>query len=127
VCIETRERREPGNEAFFLYIIVTIYLVYMYAGPPDLPRVSVDVCQGEIIFSWPPNTPNCLLIDYNITNNNHCGSCKLNGTTASCTNLTLSTVASICSLSVISMACGFSQAPSNPTDVIVKGMSSTII
>ena len=101
-------------------------MLYMYAGPPDPPRVSVDIHQGEVVFNWQPNVPSCSLIEYHVISNNNCGTCVFNGTrTASCSNLTLSTNASICSLCVSSMACGFSQATSNPTNVTIKGMSST--
>ena len=128
-CIKIRKRREARDHTIhfcmYMYIIITMHLLYMYAGPPDPPRVSVDIRPGELVFYWQPNVPSCSLIEYHIICNNNCGTCILNGTTASCSNLTLSTVASICSLCVSSMACGFSQATSNPTNVTFKGMSST--
>ena len=98
-----------------------MHLIYMHTGPPEQPRVSVDVRQGELVFSWQPNIPICSLVEYNIISNK-CGSCICEGTSATCSNLTLSTIAAVCSFSVSSMACGFSGTPSDPIDITVKGM-----
>ena len=90
--------------------------------PPTIVGLSIQ--QGILKFTWLPVLPNCTRLRYNITASG-CGTCEIDTITFSsaiCSNPPLSTVASVCSFTVYSEACGFSGTATNPFIVTLKGL-----
>lgn len=92
------------------------------AGSNDLTPTNVrlsDVQQEMLTFTWLPVLSSCTSVQYTTSG---CGTCVGTGTSAMCSSLPLSTVASVCNFSVYGEACGFSGTPSNPVVVTLKGL-----
>lgn len=90
--------------------------------PPDNIHLA-DAQPGILVFNWTPVISNCSIafLQYSITSD--CGACPThaNMTTATCSNLQLSTNAVMCHFSVSSRACGLVGNPSSPAAVTLKG------
>ena len=85
----------------------------------------MNIRLGEIVFNWTTEVPSCPMEEY-ITSTNGCGSCVVvNNMSAVCSNISLSTVASVCVFTVSRRACGFDGTP-NSVNVTVKGMCQSI-
>ena len=91
--------------------------------PPDSLYLT-DVQPGKLVFNWTPVNSNCSTLQYNITSN--CGTCPTvtNATTAICSDLHLTTNASLCHFRVSSHACGLVGNPSSSFAVNLKGTFS---
>ena len=92
--------------------------------PPDNVYVA-DARTGTLVFNWTPVISNCstAFLQYSITSD--CGACPTvtNLTTATCSDLQLSTNAVMCQFSVSSHACGLVGNSSSPTAVTLKGIN----
>ena len=90
--------------------------------PPDNVYLT-DAQPGTLVFNWTPVIFNCSMafLQYSITSD--CGVCPTvtNLTTATCSDLQLSTNAVMCQFTVSSHACGLDGNPTSPTAVILKG------
>ena len=75
-----------------------------------------------LAFNWTPVISNCSTLQYSIVSD--CGTCPTvtNMTTATCSDLQLTTNASLCYFRVTSRACDLTGSPSSPTAVTLKGI-----
>ena len=97
------------------------HLAAPYEEPPANVNLS-DVHPGTLIFSWMSVNPSCSLVRYEITSHN-CGTCSVSmDTTATCSDLHLSTNTTVCTFSVRSMVCGYTGSSSSQTVVNLKGL-----
>ena len=74
--------------------------------PPDNIYLA-DAQPQKLVFSWTPAIPNCSTLQYSITSD--CGACPTvtNMTTATCSDLQVSTNAVLCHFRVSTYACDF--------------------
>jgi hypothetical protein len=104
--------------------IVKLYLYFpLVYSAPEIIYLS-DVQKGKLVFSWTPVAldADCFSVQYSITSD--CGTCtitKFNMTTATCSDLQLSTNAVTCHFSVSSAICDLSGDTSSPVPVTLKG------
>jgi hypothetical protein len=85
--------------------------------PPD--NIYLAHAQpGALVFNW---TSNCSTLKYDITSD--CGTCPpiTNATTATCSDLQLTTDITLCNFRVSSVACDFVGNRSPPFVVMLKG------
>ena len=92
-----------------------------YPSPEDI--YLADVQLGKLIFIWSSVlSNNCSVLHY--STDSDCGTCPTvtNMTTATCSDLPLTTNAVTCHFRVSSHACGLVGSPSSPIKVILKGI-----
>ena len=100
----------------------TVTATNLYPPPNNL--FLVDVQPGILVFNWTPAISNCSTLQYNIITTSECGACPTvaNTTTATCSNIQLTTNAVLCHIRVSSRACSLVGNPSLPTAVTLKGI-----
>ena len=103
----------------YMYMYMITYIVGPYQRAPGGVTLT-DVSQGKLTFSWTQIDPNCPTVQYQIMSD--CGNCSTTNTSATCSNLSLSTTERNCTFSVGSVICGFTGPSSNPITVTLKGM-----
>ena len=91
----------------------------LYPPPDDI--YLADARPGTLVFNWIPVISNCSMLQYNISSD--CGTCPTvtNATTAICSDLQLTTNASLCHFRVSSRACDLLGNPSSSFAVNLKG------
>ena len=92
----------------------------LYPPPNDVHLA--DVRPGQVTFTWTSVSSSCSSVYYNITSD--CGVCPttINMTTATCSDLQLSTEPVVCTFRVSSVVCDLTGNPSEPVVVTIKGM-----
>ena len=108
------------------YQFSSYYNYYVYIAtnpyPPPDNLYLADVQAGKLIFNWTSIiSNNCSTLQYSITSD--CGTCPnaTNRTTATCSDLQLTTNARLCHFRVSSHACSLVGHPSSPIAVVLKG------
>lgn len=88
--------------------------------PPDNIHLA-DAQPGKLTFNWTSSTSNSSTLQYDIASD--CGTCPTvaNMTTATCSNLQVSTNTSLCHFRVSTLACNLAGFLSPPTAITLKG------
>ena len=109
------------------YCRLVVYVSYIsipIAHPPPSDVHLADVRPGQVTFTWTSVSSSCSSLYYNITSD--CGVCPTTGTTnmttATCSDLQLSTQPVVCTFRVSSVVCDLTGNPSEPVVVTIMGM-----
>jgi hypothetical protein len=97
-----------------------LYFPLVYSAPENI--YLSDAQKGKLVFSWTPVAfdADCFSVQYSIISD--CGTCMItNMTTATCSDLQLSTNAVTCHFSVSSAICDLPGDPSSLVPVTLKG------
>ena len=104
-----------------IVIIMTATAANPYPPPNDI--YLADVQPGKLVFNWSSVTSrNCGILQYGIASD--CGTCPTftNMTTATCSDLQLTTNSASCNFRVSSHACDLVGNTSPPIVVMLKGI-----
>ena len=102
------------SQLLLLYLLLTVH-----SAPDDI--YLADARKDELLFSWTHvASSGCFSPTYNISSD--CGTCTItNVTMATCSDLQVTTDASVCHFGVNSVVCDQAGNPSSPVAVILKG------
>ena len=105
-------------------MLLLLHITAKNLYPPPDNLYLADAQQGRLVFNWTPVISNCSTLQYNITSD--CGTCYTftNATTATCSDLQLTTNAVLCHFRVSSRACDLVGNSSSPIAVTLKGILS---